>query len=199
MYRRDGFDLIVSKAAALLACADYLETLLLQKALCGDWFGYLPAREVLRTMPERLTAAIDVLYLRAYREGQLVDEEYLRLLARIGTPTLSESWTPSGKDEVQLWPQAEWRATRRDLLHFYVLVKAEYVDLKATLQAQPVGDEDLRQMAEWASRLLDIEMSTPAVIGDLKNDVIQSWHLTKWSPPEKGPPRVAKRPGRRTQ
>jgi len=195
IYRRDAFDLTLGRAAKLLECADLLEITLLQKAMRGEWCGYFPPQQVMEIYPERVVAALDVLHLNAYREGQLVDEGYLRLLARIGAPPLGGSWDPSGGQRMQFWPQADWQATRRDLLHFYLLVKAEYVDLKARLQGQAVGDETLRQLAESASRLLEIEMATLPTIADFKDELIRWWYLVKWSPPEEGPPEPA--PGSR--
>lgn len=188
IYQRDKCDLTLSKAAKLLECADFLEVCLLQKAYCGEWVGHFPPQRVLSISPERIAAALDVLHLNAYREGEPIDKDYLRLLARIGTPVLSESIEPSGEHEVEFWPQADWQSTRRDLLHFYLLVKAEYIDLKARLQTQSVEGEALHQIADWAGRLLETDITEPASMADFKKEIIRSWHFVTWSPPEEGPP-----------
>jgi len=183
--RRDDFDVLLGRAANLLMFSDCTELAFLLEGYCKGHTGYLPPATFLRYFQLETHQALDDLRCEAYREGRLAKPELVRLLARIGAPALMHSADASGRHEVEDWPEPDWQATRKDVLHFYLLAKAVYVDLKAKLQNRAVQAAELTGLTEGARKLLENEMASAESIEGFKEALIQSWQQVKWvaSPP----------------
>lgn len=186
IYRRDDFDVNLFRAAQLQVCATQLELLLAPAVpLTGECQGDIPPEIILSIYPQVVMVALDILYPEAYRAAERGEEDYRHLLARIRTPKMVHSRDSTDKHNVNYWPQPDRQATREDLVHFYLLVMAWYVDLKSRLQARCVSAEALHGMTEAVGSLLDITMAAPETIEDFRNELIRHW-LRLDLPPQQG-------------
>lgn len=180
MHRRDQFDLILGRAATLLDYVGCAETVLLPEAYClGSERGratYISPEGFLHLLGSRkLEGVLDALRVEAYRDGELQSPELLRLLARIGTPSLWMSVDASGRREVEHWPEPDGKATRNDLLYSYLLAKLVYLELKATLQDRPVTSGDLASFTHAASALVAFENVPANSAADAKSQLLKCW------------------------
>lgn len=185
--RREPFDLILGWAAKLLVYTDLAETLFLEESHYllpeGAHTACITPENFIRLGSERISDVLGVLRFEAYRDGELRSPELLRLLARIGTPELFISIDPSGKREVEHWPEPDWMATRKDLLYSYLLAKLVYLELKAQLQNRPITPEELASFTDAASALVPFAKATPSSVDEVKLQLIECWQRCPWEPP----------------
>ena len=177
----DESDLLIEQCARLLKCEAYLSTLLLAP------FAYireekqardLSAEEIRAECERVLDEAVGVIYHSA-RASKRLDRRFTRLLSRVGRfggmalrPAL---FGRVARDPRFPWPKEDPAPSRRDLFHFYVLLRCEYLRLKGQLLGRPLTDADGSVLAELAEKILGIPIPTTSPLEEFRRTTVESW------------------------